>query len=292
MRIIIWTQAKRLFYIFAEALKQKLLDINYDVITIYKSVNLKKFKLLNDDILIIIGAQFIMIEKDLIDMIKNNKLIIYSTEPLTCEERKKTMISSLEKLCKLDYIIWEYSLHNIEIFKENYKYKKVYFIPFGYYPYYENLIPKNKKKIDVLFYGDITNRRLKLLKKLETNKIRVYYSNKLYDPKKRDNIISKSRLVLDIFRFDNFECNNLYRLSYLISNKVLVVAENSNNQIYNKLRDYIIFEDYDNINKKVVDILLNYDKYLEKINLAYDKFKKDFNIENYKLKDIIDNFQR
>ena len=44
MKIIIWTQAKRLFYLFSEALK-KLLDINFNVIIIYKSVNLKKFKL-------------------------------------------------------------------------------------------------------------------------------------------------------------------------------------------------------------------------------------------------------
>ena len=243
-RFIIWTQAKRLFYLFSEALKDFILSYGFECITVYKFVNLQNFELKEDDIIIIIGIQFFKLVPELNDFIKNYRKIVYSTEPLCCENRLKDTTCYIENLYNKNIIIWDYSKYNIEYLK---KYNlKIDLIPFGYYKIYQNRIKKNKKKIDFLFYGDLTKRRLFIKNELVKKGYKVLFSNKLYDLNKRDDKISRSRVVLDIFRTNNFECNNLYRLSYLLSNKVFIISEKNNCSFYKNLKN-IIFSDYNNL---------------------------------------------
>lgn len=277
-RFIIWTQAKRLFYLFSEALKELILSYNFECITVYKFVNLQRFELREDDIIIIIGIQFFKLVPELNNFLKNYRKIVYSTEPLCCKNRLKDTVNYFENIHDKNTIIWEYSKYNIEYLKR-YDIKN-YFIPFGYYKMYENRIKKNKKKIDFLFYGDLTKRRLFIKNELIKKGYSVLFSNKLYDPNKRDDKISRSRIVLDIFRTNNFECNNLYRLSYLLANKVFIISEKNNCIIYKNLTK-IIFVDYNELISTCEKYISLEESERDKIaNNAYHEFLLTFDVNN------------
>lgn len=256
MKIIFWTQAKRLFKLFQNSIVENFKNkSNNEILSIFKIDNLKKIEIEKDDMFVIIGAQFLN-NNELVELIKNNKLIIYNTEPLCDERRKNDIFNCLNKLENTEFQLWEYCDYNYKILKEKYKNLEIKLLPFGYYNNYINRINLNTKKdIDVLFYGDLTKRRKNIMNLLKRNNLKVHFTNKTYDIKKRDNLISRSKIVLDIFRNSNYKCNNLYRLSYLICNNITILAEYNNNEIYKDLKDYIFFYDYNNILNKCLEIL-------------------------------------
>ena len=260
---------------FQTSLLHYFKKLGYDCLSIFKIDNLKNFKILNDDIILIIGVQFFN-NIELLNIVKNNKIIVYNTEPLCCENRKKDIFNCLDKLINTDFVIWEYCDYNYNILVN--KYKNIKLFPFGYYENYLNRIKLTKKKdIDVLFYGDLTKRRKILMKKLKEKNIKFYFTNKTYDLNKRDNLISRSKIVLDIFRSNNYKCNNLYRLSYLICNKIVILGEYNDNKFYRELKDYIFFSEYDNIINNCINILNTDENILqEKCENAFIFFKNNF----------------
>lgn len=274
-RIIIWTQAKRLFIVFCEALKQLIKNYGIECETVYKFVNLQKYNLRDNDLIIVIGIQFFKIIPELKEFLNNKNVIIYGTEPYCCKKR----LNDSKDFLNSNYKIWEYSKYNINMYQNNPK-----FVPFGYYSSYENNI-NNQKTIDILFYGDLTKRRKKIRDKLVKKGCKVVFSNKLYDKKKRDIYISKSKIVLDIFRDNNFTCNNFYRLSYLLANKAFIISEY--NDEYKQLKDYIILANYDQIAEKCLEYL-NKDNSLI-IEKGYNYFKENFNMKNILNKEYIEN---
>jgi hypothetical protein len=286
-RFIIWTQAKRLFLLFSESLKNLIRSYDYECETVYKFVNLKKFNLNDSDTLIIIGIQFFKIIPELYQFVKKYNKVIYSTEPLCCNDRLKDTKYYFDNFYDDKTIIWEYSKFNLDYLdKFNYRIKLV---PFGMYNSYLNRINNNKKKIDFLFYGDLTKRRLRIKNKLEEKGYRVKFTNKLYDINKRNDLISKSKIVLDIFRIDNFECNNLYRLSYLLSNKVFVISEKNNCHFYKEL-NYVVFSDYtdlDNTCEKYIKLSNDERKLLAE--KSFIQFNEKFNMNNFISKDYLYN---
>jgi hypothetical protein len=278
MKIIVWTQAKRLFKLFQESIVVNLREnYSYEILSIFKIHNLKKIEINDDDIIIVIGAQFFN-NNDLLQLIKNNKLIIYNTEPLCDEKRKKDIFNCLDKVTKLKFTLLEYCDFNYKILKDKYENIDIKLLKFGYYNNYINRINLNMKKdIDILFYGDITKRRRNIMNILKNNNLRVHFTNKTYDLKKRDNLISRSKIVLDIFRNNNYKCNNLYRLSYLICNNVTILAEYNDNEIYKDLKEYVFFSDYNDILINSLKILKKDKNLLQnKSQKAFDYFKKNY----------------
>lgn len=108
------------------------------------------------------------------------------------------------------------------------------YVPFGYAPYYESSFRKHvagkqlTQDIDVLFFGALTERRLRVLDELEQRDMRVHIvsKRKVYG-EALDELLARSRIVLGIHSSEEPELQivDLARLDHLLSNRLFVVHE-------------------------------------------------------------------
>lgn len=171
-------------------------------------------------------------------------------------------------------------------------------IPFGYSRYYEELhtkwVPVNpdKKDIDVLFYGGNNDRRSMVINHVlqlcnAKGKKFVFRNQDLHISSERADLVSRSKIVLSIASQDalNSATNDLARLSYLISNKIFVIAE----RIGDKVVEDVLSE-YINYSYNIDEFLQRINYFLEdspkineeiknSVNIAYDRFRVDFNYD-------------
>jgi hypothetical protein len=99
--------------------------------------------------------------------------------------------------------------------------------------------------------------------------------------KKRDEELFKYKILLNISFQKDFNVFESIRCDRCVYNKMIVISDVKKNNETHHLKDYVIFEEYENIPDKVVDVIKNYDYY-------YDKLFKNFDIEqiSYKINDI------
>ena len=186
--------------------------------------------------------------------------------------------------------VWDYSLSNIKYLKKHYKLKNVYHLPVYYTPYLDTMkYHMEERPIDILFYGSINSRREKILTELgKKYKVKVYINN-LWD-KDRDEMIKKSKIVINIHYYQN-AILELHRISYLLSNKCLVISENGRDS--NQFEKITILSSYTNLIKECDKWLSKTDEERKKMALySYQQFKSQFVLSNYvnklKLDDILD----
>jgi hypothetical protein len=140
-----------------------------------------------------------------------------------------------------------------------------YFIlPIGYCPLHENIynnsILSSNKDIDILFYGSLTERRKDILQEIQKfsleNKFNLLVrNNDMYDYSDKSNILSRTKIVITIASREPeiLKTNDMFRLSFLLSNKIFFITE--------KIGDNIIEN----------DIFGNYIEYYMKIQELKDK---------------------
>merc|ERR1712070_797038 len=98
------------------------------------------------------------------------------------------------------------------------KINNITWVPIFYSQNLEVIKNMKEKPIDILFYGSMNPRRAHILNELNKKynvEIRV---NDLWD-KERDDLISKSKIVINIHYYEN-AIVELHRISYLLCNKV------------------------------------------------------------------------
>lgn len=223
--------------------------------------------------------------------------IIYNLDPMNVEEIRLQFTQVLAVIKPILYIDYSNG-DNLEKVKKIDKMTdvKTMYMPYGYSSYHEHLYTKNNEKdIDILFYGSGSDRR-----KLIYQNIRNTFPDKnfvvkdnLYDENQKSNLVSRSKIVLSISSSNlNYTTNDLVRLSYLISNKIFVIAERVGDSFTeDKLSKYITFCDKSDMCDKIKYYLENENETITKSEIAYDMFKKDFNMENELVK-IITTFKK
>lgn len=98
-------------------------------------------------------------------------------------------------------------------------------VPFGYSKCVDR-IPTASKDIDVLFYGSHSERRLALIRALIARGLKVVWTeNRFWTPPERDELISRSKVVLEVPYYDTPHHISEARVCYLMCNRVPVVAE-------------------------------------------------------------------
>jgi hypothetical protein len=151
--------------------------------------------------------------------------------------------------------IWDYSVENIRIFKEN-NIHNVKHVPFCLWDEYRNQIESyninNNYDFDVVFIGWINKRREKILDELTKNGLKVKTITQRLFGKERDEIISKSKILLNIHFEEDYKIFELYRCFPWIETKKIVVSENS---LDNDNR--CINVNYENIVDKILEIINN-----------------------------------
>ncbi|CAN4275587.1 hypothetical protein MCERHM32_01545 [Methylophilaceae bacterium] len=123
-----------------------------------------------------------------------------------------------------NFEVWDYSNANINFFKKQ-GITDIKFLSIGYHPKLTRIKKSENQDIDILFYGSTNDRRLKVLNKLKSYGHNVAIIFGAYG-EKRDNLISRSKIVLNLHRYD-FKIFEVVRVFYLMSNSKAIVAEMS-----------------------------------------------------------------
>lgn len=141
--------------------------------------------------------------------------VIFNTEQLT---ENSTWINQAYKDMLLKHYVWDYSSTNLALIEHTNK----SLIEF----YYEKKllrIPANHKNIDLLFYGSLNDRRIKILKALEQKGLHIKVATNLYG-KERDALLSQSLAVLNLHYYDS-QIFQQIRCFYPLINNIPVISE-------------------------------------------------------------------
>jgi hypothetical protein len=97
------------------------------------------------------------------------------------------------------------------------------YVPIGYMPQMTRIPKPAEQPIDVLFYGSMNNRRLKIIQGLKAAGLNVKAVFGLYGAE-RDEVIAASKVVLNVHYYTP-AVMEIVRLSYLWANSKCVVTE-------------------------------------------------------------------
>lgn len=183
-------------------------------------------------------------------------IILLNIEQLTIEKN----IIMVNKLLNKNIKIIDYSIENIKLMENN----NIGYLP---YQYNDSEVYKLKiyntianKKYDVAFTGWISDRRRLIIDKLRAKGITVLLINNKWEDD-RDMEIASARLLLNIHYNENYNIYESIRCDRWIFAGMMVVSEDS---IYNEsldINNLVIFEKYDKLVDKVIEVINNYGKY-------------------------------
>jgi SAM-dependent methyltransferase len=121
------------------------------------------------------------------------------------------------------YRVWDYSPQNLEQWKATGYARPPVLVPLGYVPELSRIQSAAMQDIDVLFYGSLNERRIRIVKALKDAGARVHTLFGVYG-KQRDELIARSKIVLNIHFYDA-KIFEIVRVSYLLANAKAVVTE-------------------------------------------------------------------
>ena len=158
--------------------------------------------------------------------------IIFNTEQLP---ENSTWNSQTYKEMLLKNYVWDYSSTNLSLIGHNNK----ALIEFYYEKKLARIIPTHDKKIDLLFYGSLNERRINILKKLERSGLVVKVSTNLYG-EARDALLSESLAVLNLHYYDS-QIFQQIRCFYPLTNNIPVISEDYPNYSAPEIYSDVIF---------------------------------------------------
>lgn len=223
----------RVFDEVVESLVKSLIDLGYDADATFNKIHAKSIN-------IMIGAHMLP-DQDLRSLPDN--VIIYNFEQFTSKTSfmREAYVQAMATHGTLDY-----SLKNIEELTSRYPDAKVVHVPVGYHKCLTK-IQNRDKDIDVLHYGAISERRDKILTELENKGVKVERAFNVYG-KERDDLIKRSKVILNIHQHDDTQILESVRVTYLMANSKLVVCEHSGDtEVPDRLDEGLVFANYDDL---------------------------------------------
>jgi hypothetical protein len=213
-----------------------------------------------------------------LNYIENNALnIIFGHRLLTVELLKKlpknTIIYNLEqiegltvddifrnesnKYCFENFQMWEYSIFQKNMWNKIPTFYPVKFVKIGYAPVLTRIKKKIYQEIDVLLYGATVNKRLKIYHDLCCAGHKTVFLCGIYG-KLRDDLISQSKIILNINKYDRTKIFEIVRVSYLMANKKAVLSDKSTElTIESDLTDSVRMVNEDSIVDECSNLLVN-----------------------------------
>ena len=191
---------------------------------------------------ILFGYQ--LLSEDLINSLPPDTML-YNLEQLrarTPEEFNPSVRAAAQR-----FRIWDYSAQNLDTWKLLNAPRNPVVVPIGYAPILRR-IPKPKiQDIDVLFYGLSGPARLNVINTLVQAGLRTLYVAGMYG-KPRDELIARSKIVLNLNLYERSKIFEIVRVSYLLANAKAVVSDiYPESQIDPDLKDAILPSDPDKI---------------------------------------------
>lgn len=221
---------------------------------------------------------------------------IYEKHPnIKCENNcfiNTEQISRLDVRANLknvvkDNLILDYSKEHLKLMDD------LLYLPYAYnkdeVDKLKEYLVSQPKLYDVSFVGAMSPKRQIILDKLREKGIKVIVANTWGD--ERDKMIAQSKLLINIHYNDSYNIYESIRCDrWLFANHV-VVSENSSLLDELDIKNTIIFEKYDSLVDRTMEVLSNYEKYNKGYNLEEVIDKRKQSIEGT-LNKIITNFSR
>jgi hypothetical protein len=159
---------------------------------------------------------------------------------------------SMPSLALLErHTVWDFSRRNVTFFRE--KGIDVRRVPVGYVPQMTRIV-KQVPDIDVLFYGTLSDRRKRVLDRLQTEGWRVHACSAVYGAS-RDALIARAKIVLNMHYHDAMPIFESVRVAYPLANEVCVVSEDGEeSEVFDGAAKVC---PYDQISQACVDYLQN-----------------------------------
>ncbi|TDR31007.1 hypothetical protein [Hydromonas duriensis] len=122
--------------------------------------------------------------------------------------------------------VWDYNLRNIESLKKA-GIHDIHHVPMSFVPEMCRAPKVEQQDIDVLFYGIINERRAAILQAMRNKGLKLVTTEDSgwMAGEKRDELIARSKIVLNMHFFDVARVFEIARVSYLLANSKAVVSE-------------------------------------------------------------------
>jgi hypothetical protein len=119
--------------------------------------------------------------------------------------------------------IWDYSDANVNVWNQLGA-KRVQGVPVGFAPVLQRIEKAKVQDIDVLLYGSSGQDRLSAFHYLSGSGLTTMFVSGLYGSA-RDDLIARSKLVVNINLYERSKIFEIVRVSYLLANRKAVVAD-------------------------------------------------------------------
>jgi hypothetical protein len=215
----------------------KLLKCSFESLGYHADIRLNAFA--RRHINIVLGYHMLT---DL-DGLRGIRWIPYQLEPL--KVREDTLTPSCLTVLAQASKVWDYDAENIAYLQSK-GIVSAYHVPIGYHPLMQTIVPVKSPDIDVLHYGVIPERRAKVFRsmwerfKLDGGRQNLNAIVTIFGAE-RDELISRSRIVLNIHQFDDAPLEQV-RLSHLLNNGVCVVSEDAKRGPYADILPTVPYE--------------------------------------------------
>jgi hypothetical protein len=231
------------------------------ILSFYKYINNSKiviFDSINDipDINNIDNYIFVQIVPDeILKKIndKNNNIYLINTEQMSKINDRNKINAYPKNIKMLDYA------------KANMKYYDNYYVKFlSYQINYDEIydLPKTK---DICIITGLSEYRRHIVDSI-INKgypVDIIFGWK----KERDESLFTYKILLNISFEKDYNIFESIRCDRCIFNKMIVISDKKEDMDLYYLKDYMIFEDYDKVPDKVIEVLNNYNMYYKKLGL-------------------------
>jgi len=122
------------------------------------------------------------------------------------------------------FTVWDYNEGNIQTWRQINPNLNPRLVPIGWYPGLNRIPRRAEEDIDILFYGRANSARFEVLELLCRAGLRVMYLSGFYGPQ-RDELISRSKIVLNLNIYQPTRIFEVVRVSYLLANEKAIVTD-------------------------------------------------------------------
>jgi hypothetical protein len=215
--------------------------------------------------------------RNALTIMKNNKvkIFIYNTEDIKNSENFKNNLSGI--LNTKAFCVMDFSKERLDTLV--YTPNKIKVCP-GYYSSLEIKLEKKSKIYDVLCYGTMNERRLKLKEELEKVGLNVLF--KCYEQEQEQtDAIMESKIILDTYYYgvtgiDFFRCN------FLAANKIFFIHETpSQEDTDDDFLNTVVHASYEDIPQRCIEWLSkSEEERKEKALEVHNLFKTKYNLQD------------
>lgn len=225
--------------------------IQWGLVQLGINVSLTENVLHADCINIIFGAQVLSLRQ--IENLPPGS-IVYNLEQMAGLDLSANPVA---RVIAERFQIWDYSESNLASWQRLNPALPVIRVPIGWSPILQRIAKPSVQDIDVLIYGKPGSLRLQIFNDLCQRGLKCMFVCGLYG-QARDELVARSKLVLNINLYEHSRIFEIVRVSYLLANAKAVVADTQNGSYLEEgMDDAVAFAVPDKIVDTCIQLLDN-----------------------------------